>query len=363
MLSFKHSGQALMRHKYQSLRQENKEEVHKQSNERLGLLHSRLQQEAEKIRQWKNSTELEIQQRNHQVQTAQQLIDKQQKSLIDVQLKNESLSSRIEEEIANQKEIQRKINSTREMCNALKEHVFKVEQAVELGESDRMKLKEENELTQQQYMELLELFKSLEKEQSEKYDSLTRNIEAKEADNEALLVQLSELKVTSEREISALQSELEELNANLTESKNTVVLQRENIISLELENDRLKERVNDGESAVKVKEDELKTKDEELERRKVELMTLTGNIGALNNEISQLKLTCSEAQEHINDLTCTHEKKENELIDCCDGLKTDIEKEKQKLAALESQLKDTENKKVILAHLLCILLYHSLGIS
>lgn len=38
------------------------------------------------------------------------------------------------------------------MCNALKEHVFKVEQAVELGESDRMKLKEENELTQQQYM-------------------------------------------------------------------------------------------------------------------------------------------------------------------------------------------------------------------
>lgn len=67
---------------------------------------------------------------------------------------------------------------------------------------------------------------------------------------------------------------------------------------------------------------------------KVELMTLTGNIGALNNEISQLKLTCSEAQEHINDLTCTHEKKENELIDCCDGLKTDIEKEKQKYGVL-----------------------------
>ena len=38
------------------------------------------------------------------------------------------------------------------MCNALKEHVFKVEQAVELGESDRKKLMEEDAQTQQQYM-------------------------------------------------------------------------------------------------------------------------------------------------------------------------------------------------------------------
>ena len=45
-----------------------------------------------------------------------------------------------------------RINSTREMCNALKEHVFKVEQAVELGESDRKKLMEEDAQTQQQYM-------------------------------------------------------------------------------------------------------------------------------------------------------------------------------------------------------------------
>lgn len=57
-----------------------------QSSERLGLLHSRLQQEAEKIRKWKSSTELEIRQKNHQIQTSQQLIDKQQKSLIELQV-------------------------------------------------------------------------------------------------------------------------------------------------------------------------------------------------------------------------------------------------------------------------------------
>ena len=54
--------------------------------DRLSLLHSRLQQEAEKIRKWKNVTELELRQKNHQLQEAQQLIEKQQKSLIDIQV-------------------------------------------------------------------------------------------------------------------------------------------------------------------------------------------------------------------------------------------------------------------------------------
>lgn len=61
------------------------EENHSQTD-RLSLLHSRLQQEAEKIRKWKNVTELELRQKNHQLQEAQQLIEKQQKSLIDIQV-------------------------------------------------------------------------------------------------------------------------------------------------------------------------------------------------------------------------------------------------------------------------------------
>lgn len=60
------------------------------SSERMTLLHSRLQQEAEKIRKWKNATELEIQQKNHQIQTSKQLIDKQHKSLIEVQVRDYS---------------------------------------------------------------------------------------------------------------------------------------------------------------------------------------------------------------------------------------------------------------------------------
>lgn len=83
-------------------------------------------------------------------------------------MQNETLNSRIEEEMANQKEVQRKyasvtvmhimfyatyrIHSTREMCNALKEHVHKVEQAVELGETDRRQLVEQNSQIQNQYV-------------------------------------------------------------------------------------------------------------------------------------------------------------------------------------------------------------------
>lgn len=45
-----------------------------------------------------------------------------------------------------------RIHSTREMCNALKEHVHKVEHAVELGETDRRQLVEQNSQIQNQYV-------------------------------------------------------------------------------------------------------------------------------------------------------------------------------------------------------------------
>ena len=45
-----------------------------------------------------------------------------------------------------------RIHSTREMCNALKEHVHKVERAVELGETDRRQLVEQNSQIQNQYV-------------------------------------------------------------------------------------------------------------------------------------------------------------------------------------------------------------------
>lgn len=45
-----------------------------------------------------------------------------------------------------------RISSTREMCHALKDHVCKIEAAVEQGENDRKEIVEHSSLVDQQYM-------------------------------------------------------------------------------------------------------------------------------------------------------------------------------------------------------------------
>ncbi len=102
-------------------------ELETQTSGRLTVLHSRLQQEAEKIRKWKNATELEL---GHKVclyngyigsittllyllqekclKEATDTIQNQQKNLTELQLQKESLVSKLQDEVANQQEIRRK---------------------------------------------------------------------------------------------------------------------------------------------------------------------------------------------------------------------------------------------------------------
>ena len=62
-------------------------EMKEQQKDRLTLLHSRLQQEAEKIRKWRTATELELNQKEQKLKEAQLRIDKQQKLISDIQVR------------------------------------------------------------------------------------------------------------------------------------------------------------------------------------------------------------------------------------------------------------------------------------
>ena len=66
------------------------EEVYQQEqHDKLSVLHCRLQQEADKIRKWKNAIELELQQKDRQLKDVQQLADAKQKSLLETQVRSE----------------------------------------------------------------------------------------------------------------------------------------------------------------------------------------------------------------------------------------------------------------------------------
>ena len=61
------------------------EESYKEE-ERLNVLHSQIQQEADKIRKWKNTMELDMQQKERKLKESQLMVDRQRKELTETQV-------------------------------------------------------------------------------------------------------------------------------------------------------------------------------------------------------------------------------------------------------------------------------------
>lgn len=57
-----------------------------EQHDKMTVLHCRLQQEVDKVRKWKNSVELELQQKDQQLREVQQLADSKQKTLLETQV-------------------------------------------------------------------------------------------------------------------------------------------------------------------------------------------------------------------------------------------------------------------------------------
>ena len=52
----------------------------------MSQLHARLQQEAEKIRQWKTATEMDLKQKDAKLQEALHTVDTQRRALVELQV-------------------------------------------------------------------------------------------------------------------------------------------------------------------------------------------------------------------------------------------------------------------------------------
>ena len=68
------------------------EAVQQEQQDKLSVLHCRLQQEADKIRKWKNSVELELRQKDRQLQEVQELVNSKQNTLLETQVREREQS-------------------------------------------------------------------------------------------------------------------------------------------------------------------------------------------------------------------------------------------------------------------------------
>uniref|UniRef100_A0A3B5PXL3 Synaptonemal complex protein 1 n=1 Tax=Xiphophorus maculatus TaxID=8083 RepID=A0A3B5PXL3_XIPMA len=106
-------------------------------NSSSGELYSNLFDEVEKIQSWKVKVENDTAEKERRLQDNKRTIETQRKAIQDLQFSNESLSIKLEEQISENEDLRSKNNTTRNLCNILKETFQRSSEKMHLFESER----------------------------------------------------------------------------------------------------------------------------------------------------------------------------------------------------------------------------------
>ncbi|XP_068711308.1 synaptonemal complex protein 1-like [Montipora foliosa] len=334
-----------------------------QSAERIQSLHTRLHQEAEKIRKWKTSTEIEIKEKEKKLQEAMQTIDSQRKSILDLQFQNESLSSKLQEELAGREEVEHKIICTRDMCNALKDHAAKVEDNLLKGEADRDELRFEEKKRIEQFQELVVKFQDLQIEHTSKYNEMENKLDEQKMAHGHFVLKSTEKLEKAESQIQMLENERKAKESHISTMKAALEKSKEESSSLEHqlgnwsdENHRssLQQKLSKLESAINSHEAKLQITEEMLRLSKGECTKIEEEFKATQSQLEdsqqeKKKIKCEivklkeeqkevldELEEHISSLLSSKETMEKSLKTLTDLKETAEEKMQDLQLKLES---------------------------
>uniref|UniRef100_A0A3B3X508 Synaptonemal complex protein 1 n=1 Tax=Poecilia mexicana TaxID=48701 RepID=A0A3B3X508_9TELE len=108
-----------------------------QNNSSSGELYSKLFDEVEKIQSWKVKVENDTAEKERRLQDNKRTIETQRKAIQELQFSNESLSLKLEEQISENEDLRSKNNTTRNLCNILKETFQRSSEKMHLFESER----------------------------------------------------------------------------------------------------------------------------------------------------------------------------------------------------------------------------------
>jgi len=111
------------------------------SSVNMTSIHCKLQEEAEKIRKWQTSSDIELKQKITKLKECEQLISKQRNQVLEMQIENESLLTKLQKEQFNQAQINVKLKTSRELFIALKNHSENLQTSIIRGEEDRDSLR------------------------------------------------------------------------------------------------------------------------------------------------------------------------------------------------------------------------------
>ncbi|XP_063403824.1 synaptonemal complex protein 1-like isoform X1 [Mytilus trossulus] len=311
--------------------------------EKLSSLHAKLHQEADRIRKWKVQTEIEIRQKDKKIQEATQTVESLRKSVLELQLQNESLSLKLQEEMGSREDIMQRINATRDMCNLLKEHGARTEERLLKCETERTVLKGLEKDHLKQFEGLSRQFSELEITANENRDHLTNLLNVERQEKVSMEKELKGNVAKAELKLNHLENQCEEKDIEIRDVRADLRKNEEKMheIMCHLENCRIKlttlqEDFDKKESLLCNSDDELTRSKKHCSILETQIKELTDSLEKIQNEKELLE---KEYKDTENTLNTQIECFTTELEACNLELKT----EKERVVSLRDQLEKALN--------------------
>ncbi|XP_060556827.1 putative leucine-rich repeat-containing protein DDB_G0290503 [Ruditapes philippinarum] len=306
------------------------------NGERLNSLHAKLHQEADRIRKWKNQTELDMKQKDRKIQESSHTIDSLRKSILDIQLQNESLSMTLQEEISNREDILQKVSATRNLCSVLKDHLAKTESKVAECEAEKTEVKYLEQEHKRQFENLSEKFKELKVARDEEQRQLTSQISVLSKEKECLEQNLTHCNQEAESKIKILNQQLDDKNIEIRDIRAQVQKNNEKIHSLNKTVDSLTQNVETGKDELnnaKTKHGDL---NKQLESLQIEKDSLEQKLSESKEDVKQFTNKCSGLQTELSSAKQEH-------CQQVQTLKSELEKHKEQLNQKHIKLQFLQN--------------------
>ncbi|XP_008278563.1 synaptonemal complex protein 1 [Stegastes partitus] len=280
-----------------------------ENNYNPGQLYSKLFDEVDKIKYWKVKVDSEAIQKERRLQDSRKTIENQRKAIQELQFGNESLSIKLEEQISENDDLRNKNNTTRNLCNILKDTFQWSAEKMHLFESER-------EETHHLFMENSENVKRL----TAAFESLRIRVEADQQEMQKVkegLLQFENLKEKYQQEYKMKDEEVVMLKAKLDETqKHCVQLQEatnqqcEVLRNSKTEQYSLLQKLHAAEQGCKETEKRLETIAEALEQNKKEYAQI---IQSKDLSLQELSTVNSQQTVKLEQVQMTIQKLENSL--------------------------------------------------
>ena len=280
------------------------------SNVNMTSIHCKLQEEAEKIRKWQTSSDLELKQKMAKLKDCEQLISKQRNQVLEMQVENETLAAKLQKEQLNQTQINLKLKTSRELFIALKNHSENLQNSILRGEEDRDSLR----MFAADNIKQIKDIKVAMQEMSDINNKQVLVLKSCVKDRELVL---DELKVKYDKENEIAKKSSDDLKKEITACKESI--------------DNLSRELLDKRALVSTLENKIQTLEDDIVNQKKNTVSKTVALAELESTLEKMTAAHKSAQSDISRLQLENKNQIDKLV----NYKTDAE---LKIEELQSEL-------------------------